>query len=201
MVQRNMFVEDPRPRIEIRREKVAEAARDLFSRHGFHATGIAQIADASGIAVQQIYRDFANKEGIVAVIVAGDVGKLFTEVSQIRGAGGGRAELREWVRLMLLGVMAKEHPPLFLEIFAEASRNPRIAAILQAIDREARTALVTAFTAFAPHDVDPAHLSALADLFLTFIGGLSERRVAHPGFDVERLTDMMCAMLAEQIPI
>jgi AcrR family transcriptional regulator len=197
-----MIVDDVPTRIEIRRARVAEAARDLFARHGFHATGIAQIADVSGIKVQQIYRDFCNKEGIVAAIVATDVGDLFTEISQIGAqASGGRAALRAWIRLKLLKVMSKDHPPLFLEIFAEASRNPRIAAILQEIDLQAREALVEAFTAFAAPGTDAAHLRVVGDLFLTFIGGLSERPVAHPGLEGVRLADMMCDMIVAQIPL
>lgn len=195
-----MNADVPRSRVDLRREKVADVARDLFTHNGFHATGIAQIAEQSGIKVQQIYRDFCNKEGIVAVIVASDVGKLFDEVTQVASrAGGGRAELRAWVRTMLLSVMAKEHPPLFLEIFAEASRNPRIAAILQEIDLHARRAVLDAFTAFAPTG-DPTHLAAVADLFLTFIGGLSQRIVAHPDVATEPLAEMMCGMIADQIP-
>ena len=55
-------------RATARREKVIQAARTAFKANGFHATGIAQIAHASGVAVGQIYRDFANKEAIVAEI-------------------------------------------------------------------------------------------------------------------------------------
>lgn len=201
MVQRNMVDEVPPSRIEVRRAKVADAARHLFARHGFHATGIAQISEVSGIKVQQIYRDFANKEAIVAEIVTVDVGEFFTEISQIGGrAGAGREALREWVRSSLLKVMSDDHPHLFLDIFAEASRNPRIAAILHEIDVQARTGLITAFTAFAAPGSDPAHLAVVADLFLTFIGGVSERRVANPALAIGRLADMMSAMIVDKIP-
>lgn len=203
-MQRNISEPVPNPasgRIDARRAKVAESARDLFARHGFHATGIAQIADASGIKVQQIYRDFVNKEAIVAVIVETDVGELFAAISQIGSrAGYGRAELRAWVKTMLLSVMSKDHPPLFLEIFAEASRNPRIAAILQEIDRQARDALVEAFSAFGGGDADRDHLAIVADLFLAFVGGASHRPVVHEGLDRERLAEMMSNMLVDQIP-
>lgn len=196
-----MTIDEPRPRVAIRREQVADAARDLFTRYGFHATGIAQIAEASGIKVQQIYRDFCNKEGIVAAIVQRDVSELFAEVSQISmRTGGGRRELVEWIRLMLVSMMSKDHPPLFLEIFAEASRNPRIAAILHEIDLQARTALTDAFGAFAARDADPARLALVTDLFLTCVGGLSQRLVAHPEIDTERLAEMLSIVIVDQIP-
>ena len=44
----------------LRREKIVSAARRLFIANGFHATGVAQIAKESGIAVGQIYRDFSS---------------------------------------------------------------------------------------------------------------------------------------------
>jgi hypothetical protein len=101
--------------------------------------------------------------------------------------------------LKLLKVLSGDHPPLFLEIFAEASRNPRIAAILQEIDLQVRTALVEAFASVAGPDVDTRHLWTVADLLLTFVGGLSERPFAHPGLDRERLAELMSGMIVEQI--
>jgi AcrR family transcriptional regulator len=200
LVQCNIAAGNAPSRIEIRRGKVADAARILFAEHGFHATGIAQIASASGIRVQQIYRDFVNKEAIVAVIVEQDVGAWFGEIAAVATrTGGGRAELRGWVKMMLLDVLTQDDPPLFLEIFAEASRNPRIATILQAIDSHARSALVEVFAAFGAKDADPAHLWVMADLFLSFVGGLNGRRVIHPALDAERLSEMMAAMVVDQI--
>jgi len=101
---------------------------------------------------------------------------------------------------MLRGVMDDKKPPLFLETFAEAPRNPRIAAILSGIDAQARAALVAVFTAFGAPGSDPAHLAVVADLFLTFVGGLSQRPVAHSQVDRERLADMMSGMVVDQIP-
>ena len=62
-----------------RREKVVQAARVLFAEQGFHATGMAAISQASGVLVGQIYRDFANKEAIVAAIVERDLDEYLRE--------------------------------------------------------------------------------------------------------------------------
>ena len=45
-----------RSRAQQRRDKVVDVARRLFASQGFHATGMAQIAKESGVAVGQIYR-------------------------------------------------------------------------------------------------------------------------------------------------
>lgn len=203
MVHSSMTVLTPQSRLESRRAKVADAARLLFLRHGFHGTGIAQIAEASGIKVQQIYRDFANKEAIVAHLAADDIGLLFAQVSEVTnrvGGSGGSAELRAWLRQFLATVSAKEPPTLFVEIVAEASRNDRIATILRDLDQSASTALAAAFTAFARPGTDPAHLANVADLFLVFISGLVNRSVSYPDMDMSPIEEIMCDTIVAQIP-
>ena len=64
--------EEGESRAALRRRRITDAARKLFVANGFHATGMAQLAKASGIAVGQIYRDFAAKEDIVAALVTAD---------------------------------------------------------------------------------------------------------------------------------
>jgi len=42
-------------RANARRERIMASARRLFLINGFHATGVAQIARESGVAVGQLY--------------------------------------------------------------------------------------------------------------------------------------------------
>src|SRR5258708_13273310 len=49
---------------EIRREEITTAARDLFSRKGFHGTSIPDIARAAGISTGLIYHIFSSKEDV-----------------------------------------------------------------------------------------------------------------------------------------
>ncbi len=50
---------------EIRREEITRAARDLFSRKGFHGTSVPDIARAAGISTGLIYYIFPSKEDIL----------------------------------------------------------------------------------------------------------------------------------------
>jgi AcrR family transcriptional regulator len=50
---------------ELRREEIITAARDLFSRKGFHGTSIPDIARAAGISTGLIYYIFPSKEDIL----------------------------------------------------------------------------------------------------------------------------------------
>jgi AcrR family transcriptional regulator len=50
---------------DIRREEITAAARDLFSRKGFHGTSVPDIARAAGISTGLIYYIFPSKEDIL----------------------------------------------------------------------------------------------------------------------------------------
>ena len=50
---------------DTRREEIIAAARDLFSRKGFHGTTIPDIAQAAGISTGLIYYIFPSKENIL----------------------------------------------------------------------------------------------------------------------------------------
>ncbi len=50
---------------EVRREEITSAARDLFSRKGFHGTSVPDIARAAGISTGLIYYIFPGKEDIL----------------------------------------------------------------------------------------------------------------------------------------
>ncbi len=50
---------------DIRREEIINAARDLFSRKGFHGTSMPDIAQAAGISTGLIYYIFPSKEDIL----------------------------------------------------------------------------------------------------------------------------------------
>src|SRR3546814_1017361 len=80
MVAKNNSVARVRgPRSAARRQHILATTRDLFVKRGFHQTGMAQIASSSGIAVGQIYRDFANKEAIIAAICEADLAEWLEE--------------------------------------------------------------------------------------------------------------------------
>lgn len=50
---------------DTRREEIINAARDLFSRKGFHGTSMPDIAHAAGISTGLIYYIFPSKEDIL----------------------------------------------------------------------------------------------------------------------------------------
>lgn len=68
---------DQRPRPATRRERAAatrrsmlEAARDLFTAHGYAGTTVQAIADEAGVAVQTVYYTFGTKGALLREMFA-----------------------------------------------------------------------------------------------------------------------------------
>ncbi len=175
-------------RAAARRGKVIETARILFADNGFHATGIAQIAKQSGIAVGQIYRDFACKEDIVAEIVEIDCA-AFMEGDPLNDAiaRGDIESVRAWVHYFVDPQKSDDSGQLFAEIVAESSRNDRIAAIFARVQAAARANLLSAIGAFAPGPAMAPRREVLADMIMTLSLGLLMHRLMRTDIDLGRL--------------
>lgn len=176
--------EPPKPsRAEERRQHLLHVSQKLFIENGFHGTGVAQIAAASGVKVGQIYRDFSSKEDIVAAIVEADLASFLNE-AELKHAVARRdhAALRSWIASFLAAGEATQEDRLVPEIIAEAGRNPRIAQILQRLDERIRDSLLVALEVLIDGR-DPARrqrAESLAELILTFGIGLCNRRIVSP---------------------
>ncbi len=61
---------------ESTKEQIVEAAKPLFVTHGYEATSMRHLAEASGVSLQTLYNAFGSKFGVFSalmdVIVAGD---------------------------------------------------------------------------------------------------------------------------------
>ena len=120
-------------RAQVQRTRILDAARSCFGESGFHGASIAAIADAAGMSQGLIYRYFTNKAAIVHAIVE----------EQRQGRGEALAGIQSCHALVDL-VMGKLErwrasdtafggefdPILFLEITAEATRDPDVAAVV-----------------------------------------------------------------------
>ena len=64
-----------------RREQLIEVGRGLFSRKGFQATSIEEIAERAKITKPLIYEHFGGKEGLYAVVVDREVKALLDRIT------------------------------------------------------------------------------------------------------------------------
>ena len=184
-----------RPGAESRREQILEAAADCFRRHGFHAATMQEISKTAGMSVGHIYHYFANKDAIIAAIVEqefDDVIKLFDELAQERDI------LSAMVARADYGFQQRtegRNAALFLEIVAQAARNPQLAAQLEASDRKVRQRIrdlvmkgrENAGSAPIPERQLAAELEIIGALF----DGLSVRTIRNPNLDRDLVLEVL----------
>ena len=187
-------------RAELRRRRIIEAARNLFVCNGFHATGVAQIAKASGVAVGQIYRDFEAKEDIVAAIVEGDCARLLERESLRRAIESKDvAAVWHWIRQFVRPTVDREAIVMFAEIIAESTRNDRIAAIFARTRADVSVSLLAALALLAPGDAVAGRRELLGELVLTQSLGLKQRILLQPDLDIDRQLDAIMAAIERGI--
>ena len=118
-----------------RRAHIVAAAERAFVRFGFHATTMQNVAEEAGMSAGNLYRYFPSKEAIVEGLCMADQvqrTELFSELI-------GRLDLREALATTLrehLLSRPTEKARMIVEIWAEAGRNPRVAAITAAVDAD-----------------------------------------------------------------
>lgn len=187
-------------RAGLRRRALIDTARRLFIDNGFHATGIAQIARDSGIAVGQIYRDFDSKEAIVAALVQGDCAKMM-RADELRAAidAGCVEQVRAWLHDFMEPDDDLGGNKMFAEIVAESARNARIAAIFTDLDDTLRANILAALALLAPGPNLQARREVLADAVATISLGMLHHRLMRPALDIAPLVLTFRTILDEQI--
>ena len=121
-------------RAEAQRTRILDAARRCFAERGFHGATIAAIADTAGMSQGLIYRYFASKAAIIHAITDSQREVRTRTLARI----GRCSELVDAVldRIDCRGDGEGFDAVLFLEITAEASRDPDIAVVVGAQERD-----------------------------------------------------------------
>ncbi len=168
-------------RARLTREKVVEAARELFVAQGYGATSLQEVADRAGVAVQTVYFVFRNKrtlfKDVVDTAIAGDAEPVATMD-------------REWFRAACAEPTAAGQ----LRAHVRGTREilGRVAPIMSLIS--AATATDPEIAAQWPDGPDPRytvqHAAAEA---------LAGKPDARPGVSVEMAADLLFGLLSPQL--
>lgn len=194
----------PAGRAAERRQLILDTSRRLFIQNGFHGTGVAQIAVASGIKVGQIYRDFSSKEDIIAAIAFRDLSQFLDEATLQRAIDAGdMTAIRQWILAFVSYDEDIEGYRLMPEIMAESSRNPRVARLQEDISASVKSALTAALAAWAPGANRETARSELADLILALGGGLCQSIVmeALRGRDYRPLCERLQSIVSRELEL
>ncbi|MFE1953645.1 TetR/AcrR family transcriptional regulator [Streptomyces sp. NPDC059524] len=163
------------------REKIVEAARELFVAQGYGATSLQEVADRAGVAVQTVYFVFRNKrtlfKDVVDTSIAGDTEPVATMD-------------REWFR----AACAERTAAGQVRAHVHGTRDilGRVAPILPLI--AAAVATDPEIAAQWPDGPDPRHTVQYAAA-----EALVAKPDIRPGLSVETAADLLFGLLSPEL--
>jgi len=173
-------------RTEARQDQVLDAAEQCFRAEGFHGASMARIAAAAGMSVGHIYQYFESKDAVIIALCE----RRFTGFEQLLEAAeqdtpGSVALVDAWIAQFAWWI-DPVRAPLTVEITSEAGRNPKVAEVVQRIDRHFREIMARSLLPLAgpiPEDEIADRLEAIVMLS----HGMTTRITADPEADPERI--------------
>ena len=163
-----------------RREQIMQAALTCFAKRGFHQTSMHDISAEAGISVGLIYRYFDNKDAVISAMAARHKEEIHRMLERARQA----PTLLESLEILFTAHCCENAPRVVsafvVDLYAEASRNPRVADLVRDVLRTAMDG-VTELIARAPESQTAAH-------------GLNSTELAELIFAVARGTLMLDAL-------
>src|SRR5512136_2109152 len=64
------------------REKILTCALELFTRRGYDAVGVQEVADAAGLKKPTLYHYFGSKSGLLKTLLAAHFDELFAALEK-----------------------------------------------------------------------------------------------------------------------
>lgn len=182
-------------RAEARRCQVLDAAMSCFAQRGFHGASMAEIAREAGMSAGHIYNYFASKEEIIFGIVDRNVAhKLALMQSMVDEPT--RDVLDVMMDRVATGICDNSDPfyaSLMMEVAAETSRNPAVAAKVHEADRILSTRLhelLMTSRQLARYRDDPAQAGRL-NMVIVLFEGIRLRALSNPHLDRAALVEPM----------
>ena len=121
-------------RAESQRERILEAAQKCFVEHGFHGASMATIADTADMSAGLLYRYFDSKNAIMLAIIARELEGKHAKIEEFCAGADFLGKVVEKFALWQAGDSEVMNPSLFLEMSAEATRDPAISRAIRASD-------------------------------------------------------------------
>jgi TetR/AcrR family transcriptional repressor of uid operon len=154
------------------------------------------ICAEAGMSPGNLYRYFPSKEAIIAGICERDRAQAAQDFLAVGNAPDFFASLAGLARQHLVERPAEE-VALCAEIMAESRRNPEIARIFLAVEKDVKAGLTEMLRQAAGRGEIGATLDcqAAATVLMALADGISWRRAVDPDFDAERALPMILQMV------
>ncbi|PPJ18211.1 TetR family transcriptional regulator [Nocardia nova] len=140
------------------RDRLLDAAAELFAERGVNATSVEQIAERAGYSRGAFYGNFADKHELTLELLTRRTQRELEEVAALDHTN--REPLREFNRSRARHL--DEWLALRLELVLHILRNPELRSRLAERELTARKAIATGITRELPHPpADPAFLALI----------------------------------------
>lgn len=114
-------------RIKRRRTQIIDAARVCVRDEGFHAATISRISATAALSAGHIYQYFKNKEAIMTALIEHDMDEFMLLISQVDQSENRSVDsLIDSFVTKLPSILESDRTALWLEVQAEAGRNPKV---------------------------------------------------------------------------
>ena len=190
----------PSDRTLNRRQQVLEAAAECFRRSGFHGASMAQIAKAAGMSPGHIYNLFENKDEIIAAIVERDRDEIVQNITESEQAEDLLNDMVQWVDQCIDETTQHLDTALSIEVLAEACRNPRLAAVVQASEaliHEKSAGFVRKALGPQAAELDPEEINARAAVIGAIFNGLMNQSIALPTMNKDAVKPVVQRVLRQ----
>lgn len=104
-----------------RHAAILHGAATAFATKGFASTAMEEVAAASGITKEIVYRHFASKEELYRAVLEGTRERMKAELARVRQEAGSGAGIRA---LLAVG---RAHPDALRLLLVHAAREPEFA--------------------------------------------------------------------------
>lgn len=165
---------------EDRREKLLQAAERCFVESGFHGARMAQIAKQAQMSPGHIYHYFESKEQIIAEMVRSHAEEKLCSLEKFEQAGDRVVDVM--LESLEESVDSNTDPfwsALMLEMTAEATRNPEIAATLRTVDADMKARVIKYLGA----GVNQENIDSRLEVLVALLQGIGIRNILNPNLD------------------
>src|SRR5207247_9124633 len=149
-----------------RLSQILEAALICFAKRGFHQASMHDISAEAGISVGLIYRYFENKEAVISAMADRHKKEINEMLERARQA----PTLLESLEILFTAHCCEDAPQVVsafvVDLYAEASRNPRVADLVRDVLQTAMDGVTELITRApeaknATHGLSPIELAEL----------------------------------------
>jgi TetR/AcrR family transcriptional regulator, repressor for uid operon len=168
-----------------KRQHILEAAVTCFAKRGFHATSTSQICKQADMSPGNLFHYFPTKDAIIQAIAEEDRRETAAALAAIAEAPDVVSAILALAQQELHAATDPVYRAISIEVAAEATRNPAVAAMFAINDKSARAALVALLQrGVALGQIDPdLELDHAASWLIALMEGAVGRAALDKGFD------------------